>query len=485
MKNQSLAWRAFMAVLLTIGFYALAIGIAAALLIGVYLEVVYSSHILIKPTIFAVVAACVILWSILPRIDRFVAPGPRLQPSAQPELFKVIRDVAKATEQEMPREVFLVGDVNAWVTQRGGMMGIGSRRVMGIGLPLLQTLTIPQFRAVIAHEFGHYHGGDTKLGPWIYKTRQAITRTIINLARSGSSMHKPFIWYGGFFMRVTQSISRAQESAADVLSAKVAGARNAIDALMAVHRAATVYQAYWESEVVPVLSHGFRPPIAAGLAHFMGQEHIAKSLHDLVQQELKEGQADPYDSHPPLRERVAALEPLAKNQRSDEAPLAATLLRSIDVVELELLRTLATDPSAVAALAKVEWNETATRVFLPEWQANVSRNAEALREVGPLMLPALATTLPKFCKRLNLQGVPMDERNAAAQAILGSALAVRLHGDGWVCDATPGRQITLSKGSDSIAPFTVMPRLMKGELTAESWTAECARLGISERPLAE
>ena len=70
---------------------------------------------------------------------------------------------------------------------------------MGIGLPLLQALTSSQFRAVIAHEFGHYAGGDLKLGGWIYKTRGAMGRTIKNLARTykesgwGSSLY----WFLG------------------------------------------------------------------------------------------------------------------------------------------------------------------------------------------------------------------------------------------------------------------------------------------------
>ena len=39
------------------------------------------------------------------------------------------------TAQTMPEEVYVVNAVNAFVAQRGGIMGIGSRRVMGIGLP--------------------------------------------------------------------------------------------------------------------------------------------------------------------------------------------------------------------------------------------------------------------------------------------------------------------------------------------------------------
>ncbi len=35
---------------------------------------------------------------------------------------------------------------------------------------------------MLAHEFGHYSGGDTKLGPWIYRTRETIVRTVAQLS---------------------------------------------------------------------------------------------------------------------------------------------------------------------------------------------------------------------------------------------------------------------------------------------------------------
>ena len=52
-------------------------------------------------------------------------------------------------------------------------MGFGSRRVMGLGLSLMQILTVSELRAVVAHEFGHFHGGDVAIGPWIHKTSAA------------------------------------------------------------------------------------------------------------------------------------------------------------------------------------------------------------------------------------------------------------------------------------------------------------------------
>ncbi len=73
--------------------------------------------------------------------------------------------VAAAIGQEMPSHVYLVSDINAFVTQRGGLIVFGSRQVMGIGLPLMHAVTVQELTAIGAHEFGHYHSSDVALGP--------------------------------------------------------------------------------------------------------------------------------------------------------------------------------------------------------------------------------------------------------------------------------------------------------------------------------
>ena len=473
-----------MALLLTIGFYMLALAVVVGLLGFVYAEVMYADRIVVQPTIFAIVGAGLILWSILPRWDRFVAPGPRLTAAEHPDLFRNIEEVALATQQEMPREVYLVGDVNAWVMQRGGIMGLGSRRVMGIGLPLMQSVTVAQLRAILAHEFGHYHGGDTKLGPWIYKTREAIGRTIINLAKSGSTLHKPFLWYGNFFMRVTQAISRAQELAADRLSAAVAGAKTASGALVATQRAGVAYEAYWASEVVPLLSNGFRPPLAAGLTQFLNSEQVAKSLGEHIEEELREGKSDPYDSHPPLRDRIAALATLTPGVVETSTTPASTLIRNLDKLENDLLLSFGIDPALIAKLATIRWEEAGVRAYLPVWRKQVEENKEALRDVRFSGLWDVAAMLPRFAARLQIRDVPREQQPAAAEGILGCALAVRLSDDGWVVDARPGMPVTMTKGERTIQPFSVPSRLAKGEMSAEAWLDECTSAGFADKTLA-
>jgi heat shock protein HtpX len=236
-RSPSLAGRALLALALMIGFYVLAVAIALGLLYVPDAEVVYVNRLDLKIALFCVVGAGVILWSIIPRPDRFSAPGPLLSAASQPRLFAAIQEVASATDQAMPEEVYLVTDLNAWVAQRGGVMGFGSRRVMGLGLPLLQVLSATELRAVLAHEFGHYHGRDTKLGPWIYKTRAAIGRTLEGLAAHSSALQEPFIWYGNLFLRVSHAVSRRQELTADELAAVTVGARPLIEGLKKIHAA--------------------------------------------------------------------------------------------------------------------------------------------------------------------------------------------------------------------------------------------------------
>ena len=282
-KSPSLAGRALLALLLTVGFYGLALLLAGILLFVIYAEVRWAHRINIRLTLFCLIGAVTILWAILPRIDRFRAPGPRLEPGEQPRLYGEIESLAQKTGQAMPVDVYLTADVNAGVAQRGGLMGIGSRRVMVLGLPLLQVLTVPQLRGVLAHEFGHFYGGDTKLGPWIYKTRSAIVRTVQGL--SGGWLQAPFMWYAKMFLRVTNGISRRQEFVADELAARTVGAGALAEGLRRVHGVAPTFEGYMRTEYLPALGAGVQPPLAEGFQRFVMAEPVTHIIQQIVETE--------------------------------------------------------------------------------------------------------------------------------------------------------------------------------------------------------
>jgi Zn-dependent protease with chaperone function len=338
-----LAVRALVAIALMVGFYTLAAVIASGLFYIPYAEWVYVNRI-DRLAILCIAGGGMILWSLVPRHQKFVAPGPELRPADQPRLFERLNKLALSIGQPMPSEVYLIWDLNAWVAQVHKATGLGSKRVMGIGLPLLQVVTVSQFEAVLAHEFGHYHGGDTALGPWIYKTRGAIGRTVQNLSNAGRGkgwfgmlgfLQYPFIWYGKLFLRITHAISRAQELSADRLAANTVGAEPLSDGLRAIHRAAPASSYFFQSEVLPVVRSGFAPPLVEGFAGFLRQESIAKQMDKILKADLTAPQTGAYDTHPPLAQRLAALKGMAKAKAPDDSP-ALSLIENLPRVESQL-----------------------------------------------------------------------------------------------------------------------------------------------------
>jgi len=380
----SLRQRAILAIGLTIGFYALALALMAGMIWIIFLPNVPGRALAF--CIFGVVAIAI---SIIPWPRRFIPPGPLLNPAGQPRLFAELQTVARAVGEEMPAEVYISPEMNAGVLQRG------RRRVMVLGLPLMQALSVNEMRAVLAHEFGHYHGGDTRLGPWIYRTREAIERVIRNASRQSAALQLPFLWYGRMFLRVTQKVSRQQELSADALAARTFGAGAMIGGLRSLARGSVAWAGYWRNEVVPLLEAGFQPPIAEGFQRFIDEPEIEKEIDKAAQQQLAEARTDPYDSHPPDSERIAALGAMPAGPGDASGPPAATLVDGIEAIEPFLLIGVL-QPGV--QMRRITWQDAGSLALLPGLRDRARRQAHMLRDYSVGWLPELV----KYAERLGL-----------------------------------------------------------------------------------
>jgi len=479
-RPPSLVGRAFLALGLMIGFYVFAVAIALGLLYLPYAEVAYTNRIHPKLAIFCIVGAAVILWSIIPRPDRFTAPGPLLTAASQPRLFQAIQEVASATGQSMPEDVYLVPDLNAWVAQRGGIMGFGSHRVMGLGLPLLQVLSVTELRAVLAHEFGHYHGGDTKLGPWVYKTRAAIGRTLEGLAQHSSTLQQPFIWYGNLFLRVSHGVSRRQELTADELAADTVGARPLIDGLTRLHAADGLLGSYWSSEVVPVLEAGFLPPVADGFRQFIAGPAAAAYASRLIEEALSASDENPYETHPPLRERVQALASFPDEPPAVDQPPAIGLLADVPQLERDLMRPVAA--TGISPLRPIRWEDVGIKVYAPFW-ADTRKRYEHHLPATPIQdlvegAPTMAQRLIPVA-RAEGEDIAPEKELAVAARCLGEILADALVRAGWRIEARLGERIALQGPSGSLDPFRAVQLTLIGDLSSADWRRQCADLGLA------
>lgn len=446
--------------------------------------------------LFGIVIAGGLLWSLVPRLDNFKAPGPPLERGQHPLLFAELEKIAASLNEPMPREVYLIGDVNAWVADRGGTLGFGSRRVMGLGFPLMSILTVSQFRAVLAHEFAHYYGGDTSLGPWVYKTKMAMIRTFQTMGSLGKLARNAILaimhvvvstilkWYFIVFLRAINLVSRRQEFRADELACLVAGPKPLIEGLRMIHAASPAWQPYWVSEVSPVVNSGRIPPLGEGFARFLSAPKIAQLAETIVQKELSEGKASPYDTHPPLRDRISAAEQLPLSPREEDTRPASCLLGSPETLELNFLRAANPD-LPTDQLRVVAWDAVPSEVTLPGWRNTVA-------ECGPAFLGITVQTLVDAIPKLGELGgtlrdpkgmlLTREQRGQRAAHALAIGLALVMLENGWKLHCSPGI-FHLQLGERTINPFFIVDQMMQGKISREAWPAKYQELGLPAAPL--
>jgi heat shock protein HtpX len=477
----SLKGRFAAAIALTIAFYTLALAMAAGLLAAAILPWVMGGRNNLWLTLTAAVLGLSILWAIVPRRLPFTPPGVRLTPQDQPRLLRVIDEEAQACGERVPEEVYATFEVNASVLELGR-----HRRVMIVGLPLLHLVSERGFRSVLAHEFGHYAGGDTKLGPWIYRTREAIGRTIASLSDedgdeswSSRAVRLPFIWYGKAFLRITNAISRREEFAADARAARRAGRDVHVDTLRRVHAYAPAFDSYWVNEVAPLLSSGRRPPVGEGFSAFIRADAIDRAASEQLKCELEEGVTDPYDSHPSLPERIAAVQDCPPGD-PDDSPPAESLVQ--DPLALETAQTVHLFGPEAAELRHVDWDAVGAEVYLERARRLVTAHGELLGDATAGGLDDVVDRLGPIAGSLQQRQPELEVEHARdyAAALIADGLLVALHEHGWTVEAPPAEPVLCCRGDARVAPHAVVHELCEGRLSAQAWRERAQELRISD-----
>ncbi|HKW55745.1 MAG TPA: M48 family metallopeptidase [Candidatus Acidoferrum sp.] len=497
--RRSIALFALLAVAMAIFSYGLILLLALACVYLPYLVLMSTESANTQMSLLQICGIAVagaILWALLPRRDKFEAPGLLLERTAHPRLFTELEAIAAALDEQLPQEVYLVGQVNAFVSDRGGILGFGSRRVMGIGLPLLSSLTVPEIRAVLAHEFGHYYGGDTRMGPWVYKTQSAMIRAFQNigsLQRFGRIAALQFVnlvvasilqWYFIFFLRVSNLLSRRKEYRADELACLVAGCRPLAEGLRKIHGAAIAWGPYWNSEVVPILNQGCLPAIGDGFSRFLAAPQIAAQVTAGIAKEIAERKTAPFDTHPPLRDRIAAIEKLGLGSGEESQEVALALLDQADSVEQKFLELL--NPKlAKDSLRHVGWDEVGRAITIPSWQQAVAEYSALLAGITAGSIPLATANLQQMGAKIrDPQGMLLTPQARAQRAghLLNMALALAMTENGWELQAQPG-SFYLRRGELRFDAVSAVEEMLSGKTPPEEWAKLCADLGIADLPL--
>jgi Zn-dependent protease with chaperone function len=100
-----------------------------------------------------------------------------IKQAEQPELFGFIRQVCRDTRAPFPYRVFISPEVNAAVFYNTSLLNLilPVRKNLLIGLGLVNAVTLNEFKAVMAHEFGHFSQSSMALGSYVYVANRIIT----------------------------------------------------------------------------------------------------------------------------------------------------------------------------------------------------------------------------------------------------------------------------------------------------------------------
>ncbi|WP_030335053.1 M48 family metallopeptidase [Streptomyces sp. NRRL B-1381] len=389
--------RAARALVLLAGFYLLGLFLLAALAAADWAAAVHTpGPFALKVFIVsAVLALPIVRGMFMLRTPPYEdVPGVRVDESREPRLWQTVRDIAQQIGTRAPDEILLTGDVNAAVSEDSRLLGLaGGTRRLRIGLPLMAGLSESGLRAVLAHEMGHYGNADTRLAAISERGRLHVLRTVAHFEeRAGAKVSKErarqekkaaaaaakgrkakevdttgtgvtyramarlYTAYGKFYLRATLSGSRRAEFAADVAAARIAGRDATSSALREIPVIDAAHDFYLNCYATLGVDAGLLPPPGEFLGGF---RHLLAARHeelDALRGELPTEPVSPYDSHPPIAERVARIEALPDDGRaSDPVRPSLSLLADADRSFAAVEETVLT-PAALG-LRRLDWPE--------------------------------------------------------------------------------------------------------------------------------
>jgi hypothetical protein len=200
---------------------------------------------------------------------------------------------------------------------------------------------------------------------------------------------------------------------------------------------------------------------------------------------MEGGEHDPFDTHPPLRERIAALGGVASFGAPSLDPRALTLVSDVPALEEALLVGMAGEETA-QSLEVVSWDSVGPQVMQPAWAKAVGENSRAFKEITIASFPHVIPRIMDFARELKrVSGEPRDKETLEAKgmwhlmAALGHALARR----GWSIESLPGEPHRLHRREETVDLASEIESLRDGQTTEEEWRSRVAAWGIADANL--
>ncbi|MBL9037819.1 MAG: M48 family metallopeptidase [Archangium sp.] len=228
--------------------------------------------------------------------------------SDAPSVWRRLTDLAARTNTAPPTNLVAGIDDNFFVTESQLALPNSalSGRTLYVSLPLLRVLEASEADAILAHELAHFRGGDTvfsaKLGPALSQYGvylQALYEGGVTIP----AFHVMYLFRAVFELARSKE-QRRRELVADATAASLLSPNDLGKALLKVaayssFRAATEQQLFANQEKLDE-TLGIQQRVVEGLPTHVSSPHFSNDLQTM-------NVPHPFDSHPPLLERLQAV----------------------------------------------------------------------------------------------------------------------------------------------------------------------------------
>lgn len=335
-------------------YYWLSIPIVSLLVLvaggGLIYGIFAMGYVPIKLVVIIVVVVGVTLASIVKSLfvrGRDEDPGLKLAPAEEPRLRDLLHQVAGRIGTRPVDNVYLTPGTELAVMERGGMLKQlrgSSERCLILGVGVLDGLKIGPFKAILAHEYGHFSNQDTAGGGFALGVRRSLYRMMVHLAEGGAAAwyNPAWLFVVGFqrvFLRISHGASRLQEILADRWAAFAYGPEFFEQGLRHVIRRGILFDAHANATLSEVVE------AKAALANLYSYQPAKQPDASTVASELETAltrEPSPYDSHPSPVDRFRWTRALATTARpaAEDDEESWTLFRDREALERKLTETV-------------------------------------------------------------------------------------------------------------------------------------------------
>jgi Zn-dependent protease with chaperone function/tetratricopeptide (TPR) repeat protein len=184
-------------------------------------------------------------------------PGRALKPEEAPGLWALTREVAQAVDTRPIDEIRVTPGCDLAVYEKGRFrekLQDRARRVLILGVGALNGMRQNAFRAVLAHEYGHFSHRDTAGGDAALRVEKDMTKFAYAMALAGQAVWWNIAFqflrvYHFIFRRITHGATRLQEILADRVAVQNYGAESFEEGLRHVIRREVEFNSVASKEI--------------------------------------------------------------------------------------------------------------------------------------------------------------------------------------------------------------------------------------------